>query len=291
MRTSTLILVLGMILSFGLGGCSDSTGPSCVAQPSEVIPSALGNGTPCGEPLIITLYAARSIDVGQVIVFNNTDYLTIRIQTAGGWVLNETHVAVATSLEEIPQTRSGNPKVGRFSLSARHDPPVSYDEYEIDCEYESGQTLFLAIHAAVELQDENGQAIQDEGAWADGLEFPGKNWATYFNYTVRSCEDPGEIIVSLSAESVCEYDPLLISWAPASGESTMRIELLRDDGELCSIIANYTEDTGGYVWDAIGFCNDESVPGTYGIRVIDLDTGASGESDLFMIEDCGGWGE
>jgi hypothetical protein len=251
----------------------------------------LSDGVPCGEPLTATLYAAQSIDVGNAIVINDTDVLTIQIETAGGWALAETHVAVATSLEGIPQNRSGNPKVGHFGLSAQHDPPVPHFEYEIDCAYEPGQTLFVAVHAVVQLPDETGDRIEEEGAWADGFAFPGKNWATYFNYTVQSCEVPSSITVSLSTDWVCRYEPLVVSWAPASWESAVSIELLREDGSLCSVIVGYTEDSGTYEWDAVDFCDDESAPGTYRIRVLDLDTGASGESDLFDILDCGGWWE
>ena len=83
-----------------------------------------------------------------------------------------------------------------------------------------------------------------------------------------------------------EDDPLLISWWPVCGRTTMRIELLMENGDLCSTIAAFARDTGEYSWDAVGLCDDMSRPGTYRIRVTDIYNDKVGVSNLLTIEDC-----
>ena len=125
MTKKRLFLAIILLATIGAFGCSESNGPIGVERPSGVAAVSLGDGIPCGESLVTTLYAGQHIDVGTVTVYNDQDDLFIRIETTGGWWMTESHVAVATSLEEIPQTRTGNPKVGHFGLSTEHDPPVT----------------------------------------------------------------------------------------------------------------------------------------------------------------------
>lgn len=284
-------LLMGLVFAVVLliGGCSESSHPSRTLPPGEVTATILGDGVPCGEELVVTLWAGQHIDVGHVTVFNDADDLYIRIETTGGWSLTETHVGIATNLEEIPQTGSGNPQVGHFDLAAEHDPPVSYYEYHVNYAYEPGQELFLAVHAAVVLMDDGGNPIQEETAWADGYDFPGNNWATYFNFTIADCAG-GESIIVTVPDQVCLFDPFPIAWSPAGEESGVRIDLLRDDGTLCTVIETYWPNIGSYnLWDAYPECQGEEEPfaGVYLIRVTDVDTGATGLSGATTIIDCG----
>lgn len=101
------------------------------------------------DPDVITLYAGQDIDVGTVKVWNDDNNLYVKYETTGGWVMTETHLAVETSLEGIPQTKTGNPKVGHFEYSEPHDPPVtSYSYPPIDVSG-LGDTLYIAAHAVV----------------------------------------------------------------------------------------------------------------------------------------------
>ena len=124
------------------------------------------------------------MQVGGVVVSNDGYHLYVRYTMWGfDWELTETHVAVATSLAGIPQTKSGNPKVGHFPYAMMHKPPVTAYTYEIDLVWTAGTELVIAAHAVVQ----NG--CREETAWADcegpEFQFPGNNWATYINYTVQ----------------------------------------------------------------------------------------------------------
>ncbi len=134
--------------------------------------------------------------VGWVHVWNDCDYLYVEYITEGGWELTETHVAVATSFEDIPQTKKGNPKVGHFPYKMTHDPPVTLYTYEIELEWTAGTKLYIAAHAVVQKligYDNCDPIYQEETAWANcggpDAYFPGNNWATYFTYHVQSCID------------------------------------------------------------------------------------------------------
>jgi hypothetical protein len=103
-----------------------------------------------GNPDVYPLYAGQSIPVGEVQVWNDEVNLYIKyIVNLTDWCLQETHVAVATSLEGIPQ-KNGNPIPGQFPYSGEHDcvTEVLYTiplPEGIGCEDE----IVVATHAAV----------------------------------------------------------------------------------------------------------------------------------------------
>ena len=104
------------------------------------------------DPAVITLYAGQDIDVGTVSVWNDDTTLYVKYETTGDWVMTETHLAVAEELDDIPQTRKGNPIPGRFEYKMEHDPAVQAFTYAIplgtweSCDIHD---LVIAAHAKV----------------------------------------------------------------------------------------------------------------------------------------------
>ena len=130
------------------------------------------------------LLAGQTIDVGEVRVWNDGGTLYIKYVTSGRWCLRETHLHVATSLDGIPQTKKGNPIPGQFTYNDQHECVTEY-LYTIPLgSWPPGTQLFIAAHAEVLHLDKYGRVNQEETAWAYGPGFPGKNWATYFKYSV-----------------------------------------------------------------------------------------------------------
>jgi hypothetical protein len=145
----------------------------------------------CGESTVVTLFAGQHIDAGSVTVWNDVTNLYVRYEATGGWDLAETHLAVATSLDGIPQKR-GNPAPGQFPYKTTHLPTVTGYTYTIPLgAFAAGDELFVAAHASLVLLDEAGRVIQQETGWGDGFDFAGRNWATYFNFTVQLCGEDG----------------------------------------------------------------------------------------------------
>ncbi|MHC4754271.1 MAG: hypothetical protein ACYTBP_03930 [Planctomycetota bacterium] len=164
----------------------------------------------CGGPNDVILCAGQDIPVGTISVKNDANYLYVTYNTDGDWYLVETHLAVATDLNDIPQTKKGNPIPGRFADSNDHDPDdkVKTFTYTIDLSSLDGDVVIIAAHAVVEnVLTEEPLEILEETAWGDGCEgtsFPGKNWATYFIYTVLPCDECSQ--EPLEPEACCLPD-------------------------------------------------------------------------------------
>ena len=99
--------------------------------------------------------------------------------------MSDAHVAVATTLAGIPQTKAGNPIPGRFPYSATFDPEVTSYTFVIPAgTFAASQTLFIAAHAMVLAPSGSGGS---QTGWGFGPDFPGANWATYIAYQMQSC--------------------------------------------------------------------------------------------------------
>lgn len=152
----------------------------------------------CGTPTVTTLFAGRTIDAGTVRVSNDGTNLYVEYSTANGWQLTESHLAIALTLSGIPQTKSGNPKVGNFPYQRTYDPPVTSDVYVFPLDqlavslgldrFTCGSTsLVIAAHAVVVQLDGSGGVISRETGWGNGPGFPGANWSMYFGHTIQCC--------------------------------------------------------------------------------------------------------
>ncbi len=127
----------------------------------------------------VDLIAGGNQVIGNVTVTNDTTNIYVTYTTIDGWLLNETHLQVAEEIADIPQTKKGNPKVGKFDNSNIHDPCVTQVEYTILNDYTTGDVVIIAAHAAVD-----GPTTY-ESAWGNGTEFAeDRNWAMYFTYTI-----------------------------------------------------------------------------------------------------------
>lgn len=141
-----------------------------------------------------TLVAGQTVDAGTVTVEQVApgDPLLVTYTTTGDWYMTETHLHVAEDCGGVPQTGSGNPKVGRFEFTTTHAPAVQEYTVEVplDATWASADTLCVAAHAAV-FQDanDNGTFESDvdraETAWGEGERFTERgNWAMHFEYEV-----------------------------------------------------------------------------------------------------------
>jgi len=150
----------------------------------------LGSASPaqaqvCGTPTNTTLLAGQTIAAGTVTVYNDAYNIYVQYSLNSPWVMSDAHVAVATTLAGIPQTKTGNPIPGLFPYSAVFDPEVTTYTFVVPMTGTFlGQTLFIAAHAIVHAPKSYGGS---QTGWGNGPEFSGANWATYLNYRVQSC--------------------------------------------------------------------------------------------------------
>jgi hypothetical protein len=134
------------------------------------------------NPYSTDLIAGQEIDVGNVSVWNDATNLYVEFGTTDNWHLNETHLAVGTSVGDIPQ-KNGNPIPGKFEY--KNESFTTNHTYAIPLAWAQGEELSIAAQAEVLLLNETGVVVQEESAWGDGADFEGRNWAMYFIYTVQ----------------------------------------------------------------------------------------------------------
>ena len=156
--------------------------------------------------MLVDLIAGQHDKVGNIIVWNDTDYIYIKYKTVNDYCMPETHLQIASSLEEIPQ-KNGNPIPGQFEYQESHGCVSKYT-YTIPLTKNSCD-LYVAAHAMVKkskyLKNMYGyHHSSTETAWGNGFDFPGENWATYFIYTIAKCNDTQNPRLSLTKTA----DPL-----------------------------------------------------------------------------------
>jgi hypothetical protein len=139
----------------------------------------------CGSLETFTLFGGQTIDTGTVTISNDGVNLYVTYTTNDPWVITAVHLAVADSLDGIPQNRNHNPLPGHFPINSTFNPPVTTITYTIPLgNFTAGETLFIGAQA--EVQAPGGQG-GSQTAWGFGPRFGGHNWATYINYVVQGC--------------------------------------------------------------------------------------------------------
>ncbi len=135
------------------------------------------------------LWGGQSTQVGRVNIWHDAEWLYVQYNLWGGWVMTESHLAIALTLDGIPQTKTGNPIPGQFPYSRTYNPPVTNDTYQVPFTTELANAIsegeaggiYIATHAVVQLMD-GERVVRQETAWSDCHTFPGKNWAKCTHY-------------------------------------------------------------------------------------------------------------
>lgn len=135
----------------------------------------------CSVPVMaVDLIASGGGDagiiVGEVDVSYAGDCMLVEITTDAPWVLGDSHVAVADDCTNIPQTKKGNARVGKFPYSS--GVCISLAEEDLD----PGDTVCIAAHAEVTNPDIliNEVLPLEESAWGEGDGLPGSDWSMCF---------------------------------------------------------------------------------------------------------------
>ena len=182
-------------------------------------------------PMVVTLYAGQTIDVGTVEVWNDATNLYVKYQTTGDWVMTETHLAVATSLEGIPQTQAtgkgknigGNPIPGQFPYIHEDLGGVTEDTYTIPLSEDWENACALYIAAQAEVMRVSGELVAN-----GGFETPtvGGSWAVFASgtpglaWTVEPTTPPWDEGVPQGVELQRNFN----SWLPDSGSQYAELD-------------------------------------------------------------------
>lgn len=189
-KTGALGIMALMLLVGFTGTATDDNGP--------------GDYT-CDASVTYTLYGGQTIDVGEVMVWHDTETLFIRYTTDGDWWLSETHVFVGDDIDYVPTTgKQNNPKIGQFPYSMDHDPMVQVYTYELDLVddlgWEKGDVFAIMTHAVV-MRIVDDEVVQGETGWAGDRDFESQRWAYWFDYK------PCKILMMPDDDVSINFDP------------------------------------------------------------------------------------
>jgi hypothetical protein len=117
-----------------------------------MVPTAVAHTQ--SSPFVTDLIAGggnenSEIIAGDVLIWNDADYIYVKYVTDAPWLITETHLAIGDNFcDDIPQTKKGNPIPGQFEYSNYHDY-VSEFLYTIPNTWPTGTSLYIAAHAVV----------------------------------------------------------------------------------------------------------------------------------------------
>jgi hypothetical protein len=128
-----------------------------------------------------------AFSIGVVVLHNGNEYLHVEYRVDAPWCLTETHLELATSVVEVPQTRKGNPILGKFSYKGSHGC-VAGASYPVPLTWQPGEELVVAAHAEArrEVFIDGAATFQYAGAWVAGHPFSGRTPATFGLYSVQA---------------------------------------------------------------------------------------------------------
>lgn len=148
------------------------------------------------------LMVGQSTDAGSVCASVSGNDLTITYATEGGWQLTETHLWVGSQWAQMPQTRTGNPKIGGFPYASgplngatTYTSTVDLRAFGLSAEMTScaALNLFVAAHAGVRKMNADG-SYRSETGWGDGVSLVDRgSWAEGFAITINCFEDSAPV--------------------------------------------------------------------------------------------------
>jgi len=178
-----------------------------IAAHSDVCTPGAGGEWRFVQGMLVTvpmLVWASAENAGTITASIDGSNLVVTYETVGGWQMLATHLYVDFTPPSWPPPWASFPRY--------HDPNgATYDSYTVPLsELSAGcdDTLYISAHTSL-IGDVDGWSEPDpsdgwtkyfsvtirceyipgepmcETAWGDGPMFPGRNWATYFTYTVQ----------------------------------------------------------------------------------------------------------
>jgi len=237
----------------------------------------------CDPVSTYPLYAGQTMLVGDVLVESDGDQICVKfVLNAGaittGWLITEAHVAIANDGTGIPQTKKGNPIPGKFPVNEKTDPgDTEAGWYCLDIGEGWTAPFAVAAHAKIELPELGhwdtesepdvwvvDRPYDEETAWGGEEDFPGKNWATYIDYTPVVCSTL--------------YD--FTMWAASSYHTNPAQLQVSINDEILDVLL-LTSTSGGWVTETYTWDAGTATSATIAIR----DLRVAYDGDDFVIDD------
>lgn len=166
---------------------------------------------------VYELYAGQDILVGELIVSNDTENLTVTFKMTGDYCMTGTHLQVEAELDDVPQTKKGNPIPGQFEYSEDHDCVYSYTYPPIPLDgLAAGDDVIIAAHADVKAPVDGDMCqvwqigdVEAPVEYPDGNDYL-SNYADEFNWpdATATTAGPGLAVVEPAFD-----DPFIVGFS------------------------------------------------------------------------------
>jgi len=188
-----------------------------------------------------TLLAGKTINVGNVVVANDLNFLYITYNTTGDWDLSEVHLYV---LNYEPEERL-TPGQAPFTSGSLPDGTNTYTfTLPLSETLLCGSSIWLQAHAAVNTETAYGGTIvdPDQGAWYGNI-----------SYTIECCEPP---------ETECKLS--------ASADAT-DVKCYADNSGAINVTVTGGTAPFSYLWNTGAISEDliDITAGTYSLTIYD----------------------
>ncbi len=191
-------MVLG-VLMLVLVGCTDNNtiiGPE--KNEAQTLPSketvASIKLIDAPKAVAYPIMIDKSTVVGNVSVLNTKDFIYINYLVDKDWVIKETNVHVAASIEGIPQSREGYPSPHQFAYRNTFGTAGKTQSMKIemaDHNFQIGQQVLIAINfglLGLENMETRARLIMGWGGTKNG---PGPEWWSVIPYTLMEEKNQG----------------------------------------------------------------------------------------------------
>lgn len=208
-KTLAPLLLVAATLSFFScgGGGGGGGGPS--AQVTGVVSQQVAM---VDAPDCYVMVAGQTMDAGTICVDMMDDTLEVTDHATGDWKIYEAQVWIGDGLDEMPQTPTGNPKIGNFPYKAEDLGGVSAYTFSIPlsdlgpeeelCDVE----FYLAAHATLGRMVEGEEEMQFETAWSDGMGFNVRgSWAMVSTFVFTCDQEPEPPVAGFECETAFAY--------------------------------------------------------------------------------------
>jgi len=214
---SQIVCVVLIAVMAVFSSCSESVLPtdSDVAELKSVSIKDV-NGNDIGGSVV--LFAGQTIDAGLLYLEDvdtdgdsQKDILRVTYQLKDKWELVNTHFWIGTTLFDMPQTKTGSPKLGNFPYNKEFTTAQSTYSFDIPLDvigfYCGAEGKYMvAAHASIRQQLSDG-SYQNETAWGDGLRILQKgSWAEYFNIQITCDVVEAASIIETATETAWAYN-------------------------------------------------------------------------------------
>ncbi len=149
------------------------------------LPATAEEGQICGEPETFTFWAAKTIDIGTITVWNDAEQLYVRYDTTGDWwMIKATLYAV-----DYEPTERLDPAVAPYQALGLYTQSFTFVVPLAELVDECGTALWFQAHAGV-LKVMDGKVVLNEAAYGGTINPYATPWYGNIAYRVQCCEEP-----------------------------------------------------------------------------------------------------